>query len=130
MFLDQVWMKPVVACRHRSVCCENYFARYAPKRFVKSDAFVVHTASNCFKDCECTMAFVEMKHPGSDAHCLERSETADAEKKFLAYPNSSIAAVQAGCQVTVFRRIARDVGIQKDDVTAANLQSPDFCTDW
>src|SRR5579884_3676668 len=70
-----------------------------------------------------------MKNTRSDAHGFESFEAPDAEKEFLTDSRSAVAAVQTRRQMPVFRRITRHVGIQKNDVAAADLQPPDFRAD-
>src|SRR3989442_15297933 len=70
-----------------------------------------------------------MKDSGRDPHRFKGPETSHSEKKFLANPRPAVTAIQAGGQVPVFGRIAGYVGIEKNEVAAANLQSPHFRAD-
>src|SRR6202022_2008573 len=59
----------------------------------------------------------------------DRPEAANAEQQFLSYASTSVPAVEARGEFTVFGSIAFDVRIKQKQVTASDLHPPDFGTD-
>src|SRR5882724_3520693 len=66
-----------------------------------------------------------MQNAGRNAHSFERAETADTEQQLLANANAAVAAIEARGQLAIFWRIPFDVGIEQEQVAAANFQTPD-----
>ena len=129
MLFNQIRVKSIVAGRHRRMGCENHLSRNAAHRFVEADTFILHPVSDCFEHRKGAVPFIQMKHTGSDSHGSQGTETSDSEQEFLANSNASIAAIEAGGQVSILGRITCDVRIEKNDVTPADLQSPDSRAD-
>src|SRR6202022_1013279 len=59
----------------------------------------------------------------------DRAEAANAEQQFLSYASTSVPAVEARGEFTVFGSIAFDVRIKQKQVPASDLHPPDFGTD-
>ena len=70
-----------------------------------------------------------MKHAGRNTEGLERAQAADAEQQFLADSDAQIAAVEARGEFAIFRSIAFDVGIEQQQIAAADFNAPDFGSD-
>ena len=104
---------------------EHHFARNASGGFFKVHALFLHPISNGFKYGKRAMAFIEVKNAWRDPHRLQCTETSHAQNQFLPDPNAAIASIKPRCQIAIFRRIASDVGIQKQQIAAANLKPPD-----
>ena len=70
--------------------------------------------------------FVQVQHARGDAHGPQRAEAADAQQQLLADADAAVAAVEARRQLAVLRRVALDVGIEQQQVAAADLHAPDL----
>ena len=83
----------IMASRDRSMSSEDDFARDLAGGGRKVQAFFLHAVSNCLKDGETAVSFVQVKDAREDAHGLECAESADSEQQFLANAGATIAAV-------------------------------------
>ena len=93
---------------------------------VEVDAFVFHAGADGFEDGEAAVAFVEMQDAGRNAHGVESAEAADAEQQLLADAHAGVAAVEARGELAILRGVAVDVGIEQQEVAAADVDAPDL----
>ena len=75
------------------------------------------------------VAFVQMKNAGRDAQGLQRAEAADAEQQFLANAGARVAAVEPRSQLAILGGVAFDVGIEQEQIAAADVHAPDLGED-
>ncbi len=113
MLFDQIDIEAIMAGGNRSVGREDYFTGNARHSRVKTDTFVFHALTNRFKNCKRAVSFVEVKNSGRDAKRFEGAQAADAEKQFLMHADAAVASVQTRGHLTVFGRIAFDVGVEE-----------------
>ncbi len=126
VFFDQVGIEAVVAGRDGRVGGEDDFAWNLAGSGVEVEPFFFHARADGLKDGEAAVAFVEMQDAGRDAHGLERAESANAEKQFLANAGAGVAAVEARSGVEVLRGVAGNVGVEQEEIAAADLDLPDL----
>ena len=86
----------------------------------------MHAVADGFEDGEAAVAFVEMQDAGGDAHGFQCAESAYAEKQFLANAGAAVAAVEARGELEIFGRIAGDVGVEQQEIAAADFDPPDL----
>ena len=126
VLFDEVGAEAVVAGGDGRVGGEDDFAGNLAGGGVEVEAFFFHAGADGFEDGEAAVAFVEMENAGRDAHGLERAEAADAEQQLLADAGAGVAAVEARGGLAVFRGVAGDVGVEQEEIAAADLDLPDL----
>src|SRR5450755_166144 len=67
-----------------------------------------------------------MENAGSYAHSAQGPKPAAAEKQLLADADTAIASVQAGCEFAISGSVALGVGIEEEQIAAADFHAPDF----
>ena len=71
------------------------------------------------------MALVEVEDVGCDSHGPQRSHAADAQDDLLSQPLVGLGHVEAVGDVAQLRRVAREVGVEKEQGHAPDLRLPD-----
>ncbi len=125
MFLDQVRMKAIVACRHRRVCREHDLRGNPTGRFGRLDALELHPAPNQFERRKGTVAFVEMDDSRRDAERRQRPGATDPEQQLLPDPRARVAAIEAGRQLAILDAVPVHVRIEQQQRIAADGHLPD-----
>ncbi len=123
VLFDELGTEAVVAGGDGCVRGEDDLARDLAGGVVEVHALFVHAGANGFEDCEAAVAFVEVEDAGGDAHGLESAEAADAEEQLLADAGAAVSAVEARGEFEVFGGVAGDVGVEQEEVAAADLDS-------
>src|SRR4051794_1405976 len=67
MLVYQFDTEPVMTRRHRCMRGENNAPTYPRRCLRESEALVLHAVTDCFEDCESTMALVQVQDSGSNA---------------------------------------------------------------
>ena len=115
---------------HRRVRREDDFARNARHGLVEAQAFLLHALANRLEHGKAAVSFVQVQNAGRDPHRLQRAKTADAEQQFLADPRCAPSPpYKSRRQFAILRSISFDVGIQQQQIAAADLHAPDFRAD-
>src|SRR5277367_5503336 len=99
-------MKAVVTRRHRGVGGKDHLAGNLMSSSVEAETFFVHAIANRFEHGETTVALVEVKDSGRNAHGSEGAKAAYAEQQFLANAGAAVAAVKARGQVQILGCVA------------------------
>ena len=60
---------------------------------------------------------------------FERAKAADAQQQLLADASATVAAVEARGEFAVFGRVAFDVGVEQEQIAAADFDAPDLGAD-
>ena len=129
VLLDQVRREAVVAGGHGRVGGEDDLAGNLHRGGFEVDALFLHTVADGLEDGEAAVAFVEVEHAGRDAHRLDGAETADTEQQLLTDAGARVASVEARSEFAVLGRVALNVGVEQEEIAAADLDLPNFCTD-
>src|SRR3974390_2238053 len=106
--------------------CEDDFARHPGNCCLESQTLILHAHANRFEDGKCAVAFVEVKDTGRNSQGFEDAESSDSEQQLLADSNAEIAAIEARGKFAIFRSVALYIGIEQVEVTATDLDAPDF----
>src|SRR5215831_2704603 len=125
MFLKQVFVKTIMPGRNRRMRRENDFARDTAGRFFEIDAFFVHPASNGFENGEGAMPFVQVQYARRNTERFQSAESSDAKQQFLPDADAAVAAVEPRHEIAIFGGVPRDIGIEKQQITTPDFQSPD-----
>ena len=89
------------------------------------DALLLHQGADALEAAKGAMALVHVADRRRLAQRPQRADAADAEDHFLADAHVHVAAVEAGRDRAVFRRVLRDVGVEQVERHAADLDAPD-----
>ena len=128
VFFDEVGTEAIVAGGNGRMGGEDDFAGNLAGGGVEVEPFFFHAGADGLKNGEAAVAFIEMQHAGRDAHGLERAEPANAEEKFLANAGARVAAVEARSGFEIFGGVAGNVGVEEEEIAAADLDLPDLGT--
>ena len=129
VLFDELGAEAVVAGGDGCVGGEDDLARDLAGGLVEGDAFFDHAIADGLEDCEAAVALVEVKDPGGDAHGLECAEAADAEEELLTDAGAAVAAVEARGELEIFGGVAGDVGVEEQEIAAADFDSPHLGAD-
>ncbi len=123
VFLDQVEGEGVVTGRHRRVRGEDRALAHHRERLVERHARLDVLADALQHD-EGGVAFVEMPDRRLDAHGPQHPHAADAEDHFLLDARFAVAAVEAGREFAVPRRVFLEVGVEQVEAHVADPDPP------
>ncbi len=126
VFFNQIGRKAVVAGGHRSVGGKDHFPGNLIGCGVEVQAFFLHAIAHRLQDRETAVPFVEVKDARRNAHGLQCAKAADAQEQLLPNTRARVSAVQARAQFQVLRCIARHLGVEQQQVTPSDLDSPDL----
>ncbi len=90
-----------------------------------NDVAVFDQIADALEHDEAGVAFVQVKHAGADAECLQRAHAADAEDDFLLDARFAIAAVQPRRQLAIPRRVLFEIRVEQIQPHAAETDTPD-----
>src|SRR5579864_6100461 len=115
--------------RNRRMRRENHFAGDARNGAVEIQAFLLHAASNRFKDRKPAVPFVQVQDAWRYAHRLQGAEAANAQQQLLTDSKAVIASIEPRGQFPIFRRVSFDIRIEQKQRAASYLQAPDLGAD-
>src|SRR6185312_6752074 len=78
---------------------------------------------------ETAVSFVQVVHARSNPQGAQSARSTHAQQQFLTNPDAAVSSVETRGKLAVFRSIAFHIGIQQEQVTAADFYAPDFGAD-
>ena len=123
VLFDELKRKCVVAGRHGRVGREDRAAAHFVERAVERRSALDELTDSLQGD-EGGVPFVQVPHRRLDAERAQHTHAADAEDDLLLDSRLAIAAVQAGRQLPIPRRVLLEVGVEQEQPDAADANAP------
>src|SRR5690348_1965753 len=109
MFLDESGVEAIVPRRDRSMRRKYDLAGNLSGGVIEADAFIFHSAANCFEDGEPAVAFVHVVDARRDAHGAECANSPNSEQQLLADTHTPVSSIQPRRKLPVLGGVSIDI---------------------